>query len=485
MRLNVALDVPESFRPKADYAIDHLFRCLGIKANPCSVDELKERGGFFYGLNPPEPETLTHPVLAVISTPETWAYFESGKSYPAEDMLWIDTGLFADDMPVLFGADTSEESGQLRTVYTDIIASAFFWLSDWQDYSMEGSDDDGRMFFRHSLQSKVNIANRAVVDEYSALLQEWLRWLNITEKSAHQRSWINSDFALALSFNLNTIKRSRLRTFAKETKQLWSNDTEDSRLRHRFKEWGKTLQRVLTTSDSTKSSIHTLIDYLDRNHIEATFFLKSLVKRHKKDGRDYSNSSFFDSLVESLKKRDHEIGLLSSYQAGMKPGLLEQELAKLVEKISGYKVTSHRTHKNSFSSEVAFRELESNGICNDSSVGWADSAGYRTGSCKPYYVYDIKANCCTDLLEIPVMGMDIQLYRDMNLQTEDAIDVLTDQVETAKKHGGLVVWNFYQDVYNTIHVPEYSKLFERSVAYALANNPHIVTLSKIKRLWTV
>ncbi|MDZ4699419.1 MAG: hypothetical protein SH809_06925, partial [Rhodothermales bacterium] len=118
--LPCCVEAPPAYAPKACYAIRALLRGLG--AEPRWVDRAYLMGpALYYG---PEPAAVAGPHTVAVRLDEaTPAFFASEEPYAAESVRWIERE--GERYPLLFG-DVGEE---------DLIASAFFWLSGWQEHT--------------------------------------------------------------------------------------------------------------------------------------------------------------------------------------------------------------------------------------------------------------------------------------------------------------------------------------------------------------
>lgn len=87
--------------------------------------------------------------------------------------------------PILFGTPvvktTINKQGNKRLViHADIIASAFFLLTRYEEViRREVRDTFGRFPGRESLPYRAGFINRPIVDEYAAMLRQWLREVGV------------------------------------------------------------------------------------------------------------------------------------------------------------------------------------------------------------------------------------------------------------------------------------------------------------------
>jgi|GEM_PF-2170608 len=478
MKLYLHCDLPESFLPKARFALKFLLSKYDLQPVFTSQENLLEKGGLFYGLTPVHFEQAEKPVINIISRPETWAYFENRSPYDSSNVEWLDSYLSDQEIPVLFGENREEQvDHQNRMIYTDIVASTFFWLSDWQQVYVQHLDDHDRIAYAESLQQELNIADQPVVDEYRLILEEWLKNAGYLVT----RNYINNAFVFGLTFDLDNIRKSKTGTLAYATADLVKK--ADQPISERFKHLKNAVNYAGSTQDAFQVSIQKILHFLDRHDINSTIFLKSVVDRSEHDARDYLDVPFFQEILRYIDGLDSEIGYHSSYRAGFEASLFQEELQRLRKYTEGREIVCHRSHYLRYDWRMIHKMLHQNSIAVDSSKGWADRMGFRTGTCFPHPVFDIDQNRPTSIMEVPMLAMDVQLLNYMEMKQDEAVDRLNRQLETVKKYGGAVVWNFHHHIYDSMDTPGLENVFEEAVSTAVDKSRLNLTLSEIKELY--
>jgi hypothetical protein len=85
------------------------------------------------------------------------------------------------------------------------------------------------------------------------------------------------------------------------------------------------------------------------------------------------------------------------------------------------------------------------GIDWDSSLGYADVAGFRLGVCRPIQLFDPVSLKPFGIEEHPLLVMDSTLSREnyMNLDAEHALYYCTELIEQTRKHNGefVMLWH--------------------------------------------
>ena len=183
-----------------------------------------------------------------------------------------------------------------------------------------------------------------------------------------------------------------------------------------------------------------------KHGIKATFFLQMVERpRRQEPVALYSHSNrYVRRELAALNREGHEIALHSSYESGADPTRLRDEVRRLQSSRSPSGSRQHylRIHPG------VWAELGSLGLQYDSSVGYSDFVGFRSGACHPYRPFDDNARREFSILEIPFCVMDSGLFQacgGSRSKMEGLLNALAESVEY--RNGVLVsVWhNQYQD----------------------------------------
>lgn len=475
--LAVALNVPESYRPKAIFALTSLFKPLGISIQWIAQEALVEQGGFYYG-HPQRFDGAKKPIIALWVAASTLSFFEQG--LPVSRLHTTLLRHDNQDLPVLFGRfEQTSPEGQIIEEYVsiyqaDLIASAFFWLSDWENLHRSDRDAHGRALYQGSLQQQWGLAYRCLVDEYRAVLRDWLTPLLGGKIPSSAPQWY--------SLFTHDIDRIKKRTLGILYRELWLYGIKNIR-KTPFKEHIQQLSRSLRQflkHDAYKDSILTYIRTEHLHRFRGTYLFKSTLRAHKHqhDAKDYLNDPFFEKLLPWLTSLEHDTGYHSGYLAGYDAKQLEREHRHLVEK-TGLKPVIHRSHYLRYDASVLFPTLVRLGFRYDSSMAWADHVGSRTQTCHPHAVFDVAQNRELPLTEVPLMVMDTQLMGYMRCSPDEAIACIAQCLDQVKRHQGLMVWNFHHHGFDPIDAPGWDRLI--TYAYQISKASVSIRCADIDR----
>lgn len=454
MVLNIAFGVPDHFIPKAKYALQVLLAPYDVELAWVSAGELANTGGLYYGSTPFPEQTSGKIILGIESLPSTWAYFERFTDYDFKSISLIGS-VSTEPIPVLFGsAEIDLFASPIRWLHSDIVASAFYWLSSWQDFTRIDRDAHGRHVFRGSLHQKLNLHTRAVVDEYSELLHQFFTHDIPLQKRVKPELW-----STVFSHDIDRIKKRTPGIFVRETLDFLILNRNKKSIPKRITRWGASMRQFLSPKDAYRESILKLLHQEKQRDIQGSYLLKSIVKRHKHDANDYLMNPFVRSLLAVIDANKAEIGYHSGYEAGNNPIQLRAELNRLSNRI-GRTINVHRSHYLRYDPAITFTVLEELGIKVDSSIAWAEQTGFRSQTCRPFPIFNIAENRSTGVIEVPLAVMDTQPFGYMKLTSDDAIKNSESLIHTVRRHNGVMVWNFHHHIYDPIDAPGWHRLLD-------------------------
>ena len=358
-----------------------------------------------------------------------------------------------DGVPLLFGAPRVERHGATLVVYADIVASAFFLLSRYEEWlhPHDLRDMHGRFVGRHSLAARAGFIHRPIVDEYGALLRKWLR-----DAGCAVREPAPGFEAVYLTHDVDTIAFYRhVRGFLGGIKRaLFGHNVR--------------LADVLRAQKSLQHDAAYTFPWLMAQdamvpQAHAIYFFKAAVETDRFDYPQYNlRGGDARQLVAFLRDNGCEIGLHASYFSGTQPAVIPDERQKLQEALQ-QPVTANRWHYLRTLQPADFGALVQAGITDDFTMGYADVAGFRLGTCRAVRWIDAQTGTVTPLVLHPLTVMDCTLsnVNYMNLQTEgEALDYVEALLSEVQKHRGeaVLLWHNSNVIGDSYHKSLYVKL---------------------------
>lgn len=411
--LACCVEAPDAYRAKARYAVEELLRGLGLAPRWADREGLGD-GGLYYGL---DPEAVPGAALRFRLAPETAAFFAAPRPFDparAGTLTWDGTA-----WPLLF--DPSERSGLAGgegVEDRDVFASAFFWLSGWDEAATRARDRHGRFVVEDALLARLDPALPPLVDVYRAWLGERLAERGVAVPG---RTWGGRTWAVALTVDVDVVRTRRLGRLARG---LAAGQV------------GEAL-RALAPGDARRQALHDFQAAFERWGARATWFFKAGAATPE-DAAYRLEAPRLRRLLARLRAGGHEVGLHPSYAAYDHPGRLAAERDRL-GRVLGEAPRVVRTHFLRWAEPTTPRLLARAGFRLDGSLGFSARPGFRRAAATPFRVYDRHADRPLDLWALPLAVMDTTLFDHLHLEPEAATEAAVAVCEAARRVGGCAV----------------------------------------------
>lgn len=325
------------------------------------------------------------------------SFFEDGiygteKSVPSIPLQVID------GVPLLFGEPVIERDGARVVLHADIIASTYFLMSRYEEMARPNVRDiHGRFPGKESLPYKAGFISSPVVEEYGKLLRKCLRMagIHVDEPVPHF-----SHIYLTHDVDVPWINYSLMGAFKRICGEIYH---------HRRLVIYPLLNYLGYPEKDSRYTFQYLIEADNRiKNAESVYFIKSGGRIKPMDADPYISKRGFLRLKKLLNTAKATLGYHLSYEAGQDTSKISSELFLLRKKIDS-DITYSRNHYLASREPSDFLTLIKNGITDDFTMGYADVAGFRLGTCRPVRWINPSTGHLTDLLLHPLTIMDCSL----------------------------------------------------------------------------
>jgi len=123
-------------------------------------------------------------------------------------------------------------------------------------------------------------------------------------------------------------------------------------------------------------------------------------------------------------------------------------------------VTTGRQHFLRFATPETWRIWENNDMEWDSTLAYADRAGFRCGVCYDFPVYDFIERKELKLREKPLIMMEVSLKQYENLSADQAIKRIDTLRSTVEKYNGSFVYLWHNSSYEKDGWEKYNPVYE-------------------------
>ena len=401
---------------RLEYTVNHIFNSmLGRRVNICTNENLfKDFQGckINYSFKHFEKclKIIPHPLLFEKDIRPQTVNFSKYKGFPI---------CFQTERPDAFPFD--------------IFAASFYFLSRYEEYTLDSKDAHKRFDAKDSLAYKNNFLHRPLVDC-------WVNELKHVLKRNHSAMvFYPRKFSFTPTYDVDL-------AFAYLQKKFFLQLAGYAKLLLKL-DFKKIITRTKVLLKKEEDPFYTF-DYLTNIHqkhqLRPYYFFLAAKQKSKYDRNPAWENEAFQKLISELSLTS-EIGLHASYYSKENPSRIEEEKTYL-QTITQKPITKNRFHFLRFTLPNGYRNLLANNITEDYSMGYANHVGFRAGTCTPFFFFDLPKNTSTNLLVYPLLCMENAFSNCRH--PEEIIQILTPYIRKIKKYNGTLTTLFHNQAFD-------------------------------------
>lgn len=350
--------------------------------------------------------------------------------------VFFDTHIFKEETPLFV-----LESPVRITCAADLITSTLWTLGRAEEYRDAQRDEHGRFPSAASVLMRDGVLERPIVDEYG------LAFAQVLQVLSPRRSLEKPEPRTKLSHDIDLIGVPRsLRT---TVGHLYPRRRVDAFLADVRSALGRGPTAYLqAVADLARMS-------RERGFDSAFYWCANTLETPWDTGYDVLAAPARDT-VQSLVDRGFEVGLHPAYGTFENESLLLDEVRRM-RSLIGETAFGGRHHYLRWK-PATWKAWERAGLAYDSTLGFADALGFRTGTCHPYHPWLFDEDRESSLLEIPLVVMDVTTIAYMQLSPQEALARIDAVAQRSKAVGGVFTLLWHNN--NLIDRP-YASLYER------------------------
>jgi hypothetical protein len=301
---------------------------------------------------------------------------------------------------------------------SDYFSIIFYFLTCYEEYFIDERDNHDRFSSKHSIFSKFNRLDKPNAD---IIVKEiWLK-LNLNYSA------VSNNYKRIITFDIDS-------AWAIKNKSFWR--TIGSDIKDKLK--GRSLKQKREIRAGLAKDPFDTFDYIAdlsiSNSVICFFLLGNWGKFDK--NINWRNTSF-QQLIRNLPET-LDIGVHPSYRSYLSKKLVELELNRL-NCINNTTIEMSRQHFLKLKLPESYELLESIGIKEDYSMGFADYYGFRSGTSFSYPFFNLEKNSLSTLTIYPISYMDGTLNQYLKLSPEESIKIINSLQQEIKAVGGLFI----------------------------------------------
>jgi hypothetical protein len=361
----------------------------------------------------------------------TGGFFEQKRPRP-QQIIWREWK--GEKIPFFFDADNEDElvtyhANGTASINYDIIASAFYLLSGWQEYYGPERDKFRRYTFKASVQAKYNFIKKPVVNYYFDILKEVLE--KVYQKDFSHSLWGNKIFATCLTSDVDRLHSA------------WRAAGKQAFKSGKFKNFTALLAQKATGKDAW-DNLTEVTATAEKYGAKATlFFLPSNQYYNGYPNADYDlTRPRYQKQIIALAESQHEVGLHGSFGTSNDLVQLKVDLKRLPIEIKG-----NRFHYLCYQPDKTVTVLQQSKLQYDTSLGFAEHFGFRNSYCHPFFPFDFNTRRASNLVELPLILMDTSFYSIsyMDVKSDKALEAIAPVIDEVEKFGGLFTFLWHNE----------------------------------------
>lgn len=374
-----------------------------------------------------------------------------------------DAVLVEADLPLIYGEPVRngslvERQGTRTRLALDVLGSAFFMLTRYEELMPSVRDVHGRFPASASLAFRERFLERPLINEYVELLWSVLRhtWPRLERK--------RSEFRIIMTHDIDVPLYSPGAGLVRVSKSLAADllRRRDPSLIVRRLRSGQAIRRGVFALDPF-NTFDFIMDLSDRYGLRSAFYFIADESGSVIDRSYRLDDPFIAGLMKRIGARGHEIGLHGSYNSYREPSRVKQEFERLLQEAERQGIRQDewggRQHYLRWENPLTWRGWDAAGLDYDSSLTYVDHLGFRSGICNEYPAFDLDAGQPLRLRERPLLVMEGTLFSHMKLSADAAIARTVEIARRSMMYGGdfVLLWHNHslasareREIYRTI-----------------------------------
>jgi len=350
------------------------------------------------------------------------AFFAGAASPDARAQRWIvarsglDARLCEASVPVLFGAPgfTIDASGN-AALSLDVFGSAFFMLARYEESVIPARDGHERFPANLSLAVRQGFLDRPIVDEYVEILWAAIHrlWPTLARKQRAARKLISCD--VDLPFDPACASISRL------GKRLVGRAVRERSLSALFATAGNywAVKRGNQARDPYWHALSWMMDVNEKAGNQVTFNFIPERTDGAMDNAPGIDHRRMRELLRTVHARGHLVGIHPGYNTYRHPDTFARSAGALRRAVDQEGIRQDelggRQHYLRWDVRTTPQLWESNGLTYDSTLSYPTIAGFRTGTCHEYTMYDLVGRRPLTLKQRPLVVMENAVIDEPNM----------------------------------------------------------------------
>ncbi|MEC3880161.1 DUF7033 domain-containing protein [Parapedobacter sp. 10938] len=374
----------------------------------------------------------------------------SDKNLP-QQLKWLENDLGV-GLPIIFGNNSFSITADSVVCGLDVFASAFFFLSRWEEYVISDKAITGRCNEYALFVVKNNLFMRPIVNDYVEFLRRLLFHIGLDIPNSRKATEV------LLTHDVDWCYLSSQRTLFRNLQKLAFKEGKLKKSLVVFIRYYYYYLRGVNPFDSFDD----LIRVSKEHNLPVSFFFKACEANEA--GFTYTLAHpLVKKMIQKVLNNGCNIGYHPSENTLGNPKQFHLELERLQNAVGENVVKGGRTHLLLYNKDT-YDYWEKEALHFDSGMGFQYHNGFRSGVCYPYRIFDIYKRKVLNLVQTPFILMDTVFLR-RGSTPHDIEKEAKLLIDTVIKYRGVVCMNWHSNLFNVIERRIYKKPYFNILEY--------------------
>ncbi|MDB4334820.1 polysaccharide deacetylase family protein [bacterium] len=404
--------------------------------------------------------------------------------FPLSDRAYDEGRVFwKEEVPMLFPLGNANsfyciEDNKLVFNH-DILKSIFYLLSGYQEYISDVNDEYGRFPYSGSIQKRLGIISKPIVNYYFDIIISGFEEYSRIQDISIPRLRLFENFAFALSHDVDRVAFYHIRETLFKLKQFFGFAPSKYSHKHELIFFAKGILKYLGLWDIKDPwwNFRDLMDLEKSLGIRSSFyFLEN--QTNKKDSYYSFNNKKIKDIVKNLVKDKFEVGIHGPFASAYSADAISSSVDNFKESFN-FTPLGVRQHYLRFDHPNTFKYQQQAGIKYDTSLSFAEHEGFRNSYCAPFYPYDFENDCMIDIVEVPLIVMEVTWLNYRELTKDEIFESLNKLLSEVKKFGGVFTLLWHNCRLEEVERPGVNQLYSDILEEIIKHQPECLTGQQI------
>lgn len=438
---------------RINYILEHLQQTIDVSL-------LKDR--FVYLKNASEIQQYNNKIIFLLS----------------DQCIDLNKVKYSEDIPILFPVTDNESPifsfhGTNLIFNHDILKSAFYLLSGYQELDPEYKGKFNRFPYELSIQSKLGITGKPIVNYYFDFIKTGIKEYCTLNKIDFKPQKTFKTFGFFLTHDIDKIDTYSIYDLIYYIKVLFGISKSSLKLKIKLKKVLEYLYNFFLTKNNPSWDFDFLRSIEKKFNFKSAFYF--LPKDLKHQDAYYSfNERRLQILFNKLKEEGCEIGIHGTNRSATNLSFLNANIAELEVAIQS-NISGIRQHRLIYDMNITPYLHQKAKLFYDTSLGFAEHEGFRNSYCYPFKLYNFKDEKTFETWEIPLNIMDATLFEYRKLNTEDTFKTAKTIIDEVAKFNGVFTLLWHNGYFDEIITPGITEFYKELLDYIHQQNPQSIT----------